>query len=98
MSSVAGVMTEHSTELVETTFATGHRWRAGCLRIDRRIADEGRLAPPWTVDEAADLLWNQMYPDVLERLTGERGWTVERYRGLVTAQLLRTLVLPADPR
>jgi len=71
-------------------------WRGACVRIARRLADEGRLAEPWTVDEAADLLWIQMFPDVLERLTVERGWTVERYRELVTTQLRRALVAPAD--
>ena len=72
-------------------------WRGACVRIARRLADEGRLADPWTVDEAADLLWIQMFPDVLERLTVERGWTVERYRELVTTLLRRALVAPADP-
>lgn len=73
-------------------------WRGGCLRIAQRLADEGRLAAPWTVDEAADLLWNQMYPDVLERLVVERGWTLERYRELVTTQLRRALVAPGSSR
>lgn len=70
-------------------------WRGACLGIACRLADEGRLAAPWTVDEAADLLWNQMFPDVLDRLTVERGWTLERYRELVTAQLRRALVAEA---
>jgi hypothetical protein len=33
-----------------------------------------------------------MVPDGIERLTRGRGWTVERYRELVTIQVLRTLV------
>jgi AcrR family transcriptional regulator len=70
-------------------------WRAGCARIARRLADEGRLAEPWTVDEATDLLWNQMFPDGFERLTVQRGWSLERYRELVTLLLRRTLVADA---
>jgi AcrR family transcriptional regulator len=69
-------------------------WHEGCRRIAQRLADEGRLAEPWTVGEAADLLWNLMFPDGLERLTIERGWPLDRYGELLTALVRRTLVTP----
>jgi AcrR family transcriptional regulator len=74
------------------------RWHEVCRRIAQRLADEGRLAEPWTVEEAADLLWNLMFPDGLERLTIERGWQFDRYRELLTALVRRTLVTADDPR
>jgi AcrR family transcriptional regulator len=72
------------------------QWHEGCRAIAQRLADEGRLAEPWTVVEAADLLWNLMFPDGLERLTIERGWPLDRYRELLTALVGRTLVTPDD--
>lgn len=67
-------------------------WYDGCRQIAQRLADEGSLAEPWTVDTAADLLWSYMFPDVLDRLIGDRGWSVERYRQLLTVLFRRTLV------
>lgn len=67
-------------------------WHDACRRIAQRLADEGRLAEPWTVRTAADLLWTFMFPEVLERLTVDRRWPLNRYRQLLTALLRRTLV------
>jgi AcrR family transcriptional regulator len=67
-------------------------WRAGCRSVVQRLADEGLLAPPWTVDTAADLLWTFMFPEVLERLTVDRRWSLTRYRDLLTVTLRRALV------
>jgi AcrR family transcriptional regulator len=68
------------------------RWHEGCRSITQRLADEGRLAEPWTVDTAADLIWSFMFPETLQRLTVNRGWSTERYGELVGAVLRRTLV------
>lgn len=68
-------------------------WREACATIVRRLAEEGRLAEPWTIDEAADFLWNQMFPEGLERLTVQRAWPLERYRSLLTIMVRRTLVM-----
>jgi AcrR family transcriptional regulator len=70
------------------------RWHAGCQGVAQRLADEGRLAEPWTVDEAADLLWSLMFPDGIERLTVDRGWPLDRYGELLSILLRRTLVTP----
>lgn len=67
-------------------------WRDVCAGISRRLAEEGRLAEPWTVQTAADLLWTFMFPETLDRLTRDRGWPNERYRELLTVLLRRALV------
>jgi AcrR family transcriptional regulator len=69
-------------------------WLDGCRQLAQDLADEGRLAEPWTPDTAADLLWSFMFPETLERLTITRGWPPERYGELLTVLLRRTLVNP----
>jgi AcrR family transcriptional regulator len=71
-------------------------WHAGCLEVAQGLADEGRLADPWTPGTAADLLWSFMFPETLERLTVARGWPAERYGELLAVLLRRTLV-STDP-
>lgn len=70
-------------------------WHEGCRRIAQGLADEERLAHPWTVDTAADLLWSFMFPDVIERLIVDRQWPLERYSEMLMVLMRRTLV--ADP-
>ncbi len=67
-------------------------WLDGCRLIAQRLEDEGRLAQPWTVETAADLMWHFMFPDVLQRLTGDRGWPIDQYRELLTTVLKRVLI------
>lgn len=67
-------------------------WMQGCRHITQRLADEGRLAEPWTVDTAADMLWHFMFPDVVRRLRDERKWTLVQHRELLRVLLRRTLV------
>jgi AcrR family transcriptional regulator len=69
-------------------------WLDGCRQLAQDLADEGRLAEPWTPDTAADLLWTFMFPETLERLTITRGWPPARYGELLTVLLRRTLVDP----
>ncbi len=78
---------------VAALVAQGMRhWHDGCRVVLSRLAAEGRLAPPWTVDTATDLLWIFMFPDSLTRLTVDCGWPLDRYRTMLTTLLLRTLV------
>lgn len=70
-------------------------WHEGCHTIAQRLADEKRLAAPWTVDTAADLLWTFMFPETLERLTQQRRWSLRRYAESLTVLLRRTLVTEA---
>jgi AcrR family transcriptional regulator len=67
-------------------------WHDGCRAIVQRLEDEGRLASPWTVDTAADLVWSFMFPETLQRLTADRGWPTERFGELLAVLLRRTLV------
>jgi AcrR family transcriptional regulator len=53
---------------------------ACCQRLAAWLAREQRLAPPWTVDSAADMLWALMSFEVLEELLVDRGWSPARYR------------------
>lgn len=66
-------------------------WHRGCRRIAERLAAEDRLAAPWTVETAADLLWALMSVDLLEDLVEERGWTTGRYAEMLAMTALRTL-------
>lgn len=54
-------------------------WHRLCRRVARRARDEGRLAPPWTLETMADMLQALMSLDVLETLVRERGWSPEEY-------------------
>jgi AcrR family transcriptional regulator len=58
-------------------------WLKGSRRLMRWLDDEGRLAPRWSVDAAADMMWALMSIDVLDRLLNERRWSTRR----VAAQL-----------
>ena len=54
-------------------------WHRLCRRVARRLHDEGRLAQPWTVDTATDMLHALMSLDVLETLVLQRGWSPAAY-------------------
>ncbi|MBF8186061.1 TetR/AcrR family transcriptional regulator [Nonomuraea sp. K274] len=49
-----------------------------CRRIAGRLADEGRLAAPWTAETAADMLWSLISTDLFDRIMVDRGWSRER--------------------
>ncbi|CAN5159093.1 hypothetical protein BH20ACT5_BH20ACT5_01850 [soil metagenome] len=53
--------------------------QAGCRRLAEWLAGEDRLAAPWTVASATDMLWALMSFDILEQLTVDRGWSSRRY-------------------
>lgn len=50
-----------------------------CRDIVGRLERDGMLAPGWTSDEAAEMLWSLLSIGNWENLTLERGWTVDRY-------------------
>lgn len=64
----------------------------GCLSIVRCLADEGTLAPGWSVEEAADYFWSTASVTVWEQLTRERGWSQERYAERLPWVLRRVLL------
>jgi AcrR family transcriptional regulator len=81
--------------------------QACCQRLAAWMARERRLAPPWTVQTAADMLWALMSFDLLEELLVDRGWSVRRYRTHLAALFRSTflcdpgradeVVLPPEP-
>ena len=78
--------------------AAAHRDRylreqlAVCRSLARRLADEGRLAPPWTAETAAEMLWGLISVDLLERLLTERRWSRRQLADRLAVLLRSTFV------
>ncbi|SRR5579885_2575445 len=70
----------------------------GCLGTIQQVAQEGRLAPGWTVETAAEFFWSLLSVETWERLTIERGWSNDHYIERMQLAVKRALVLhiPAD--
>jgi AcrR family transcriptional regulator len=66
-----------------------------CMRLSRRIAEEGRLASPWTEESAADMLFALTSSDVVEGLMADRHWSRRKLAELL-GELLRRTFLDAD--
>jgi len=66
-----------------------------CRDLAARLDGEGRLAAPWTVDSAADMLFALMSSGVLEALTVDRHWSPQRYRDHL-ALLFRSTFVGSD--
>jgi len=67
-------------------------WHAGCRRLVAWLDREGRLAPSWTADTAADMLWALMSFDVLEGLLVDRRWSPTSYAEHLAALFRSTFV------
>lgn len=52
------------------------RWHECCTSVTERLATEARLAPPWNVTTAADLLCAFMSVQFIDELCDERGWGI----------------------
>jgi AcrR family transcriptional regulator len=76
---------EHSLEV----------WLGGCRHIARRLADEGKLAEPWTASTAADMLLALMRGEFVETLAVERGWPADQHTQLLATLFRRTFVTSA---
>jgi AcrR family transcriptional regulator len=80
--------------------AAAHRRRviagqlSGCRRIAQRLADEGRLAPPWTVASAADMLLALISSDLIEALLVERRWPKRKLAEHLALLLRSTFLAP----
>ena len=61
-------------------------------RIIQRIADEGDLAPGWTVESATDLFYTSTLPWAWDELVIGRGWSLDRYRDEMTRLLSRAFL------
>jgi AcrR family transcriptional regulator len=73
-------------------------WLRGCRAVTASLAREGRLAEPWTVEVAADLLWALMSVDLIEDLVEDRCWSEQLYRDRFATLVHRTLVKPRSGR
>jgi AcrR family transcriptional regulator len=60
-----------------------------------RIAAEGRLAPAWTGETAADWAWARVQPGSWAALVGMRGWDPREYTERTAGSLLAELVTAA---
>lgn len=64
--------------------AARHRTRvvraqlANCRKLAVWLDREDRLAPPWTVDTATDMLWALISTDMIEGLLVDRRWSRRR--------------------
>ena len=63
-----------------------------CRLLAQRLDDEQRLAPPWTVDSAADMLWALISTEPLDRLVSDRHWQPDQYAERFADLLRRTFV------
>jgi AcrR family transcriptional regulator len=61
-------------------------------RMAERLSELGELAPPWEVDDAADLLYAVTHFDSWRELTGELGWSEDHYVEAMSALLRRALL------
>ncbi|MBA3636204.1 MAG: TetR/AcrR family transcriptional regulator [Rubrobacteraceae bacterium] len=52
-----------------------------CRDIVGQLHRDGTLAPGWSLEEAADVLWTMLSISSWESLVLERGWPVSRYVG-----------------
>jgi len=63
------------------------------LPIVESLRSDGVLRPGLDVDEATDVLWALVHPDVWQLLVNQRGWSVDHYEqwclDAVRAQLLK---------
>jgi AcrR family transcriptional regulator len=73
------------------------QWRGSCRRLAEWLAAQARLAAPWTVPTATDMLWALMSFDVLEALVVDRRWSRKRLARRLSALLQSTFVAPPAP-
>ena len=66
------------------------RWLLGARRLAAWLAQEERLARPWTATTAADMIWSLMSPDLLDRLLSGRRWSPRRTGDHLAALLTAT--------
>src|SRR5215212_1847919 len=63
-----------------------------CRNIVERLHRDGTLAPGWSLEEAADLLWTMLSIRNWENLTIERSWSTSRYVGRMQELTKRAFV------
>jgi AcrR family transcriptional regulator len=66
-------------------------------QIAQGVRDRGGLPSGRTVDEARDIIWLCIAPEVYSLLTDRRGWSTKRYVAWVRNGLLQLVVVPPHP-
>ncbi len=67
-------------------------WYGTCTSLAAALDGDGRLAEPWTVTTAADLLWALMSVEVVDDLRNERGWSADGFADRLRVLVRRTLL------
>lgn len=67
-----------------------------CRKLAAWLEREGRLAPGWTPQTAADMLFALISTDLLERLLDVRRWTGRRLARQLALLLRSTFVAPSE--
>jgi AcrR family transcriptional regulator len=70
---------------------------ANCRRLAQRLREEKRLAPAWTVESAADMLFALISSDVIEALLRDRQWSRRRLSHHLALLFRSTFVSDAQP-
>jgi AcrR family transcriptional regulator len=70
--------------------------RAACRRLAQRLADEGVLAPNWTVESATGLLWAVLASDFLARLLEDPAWGPNQLAARLALLLRGVLTIGAE--
>jgi AcrR family transcriptional regulator len=66
--------------------------RSACRRLAGWLEDDQRLAPPWVVQTAADMLWALMSSAVIKSLLTDCGWPAGKYGEHIAVLLRSTFV------
>jgi AcrR family transcriptional regulator len=67
-----------------------------CRLLATGLAREQRLAPPWTIDTATDMLWALISSDMIEGLLLDRQWSSEKLSKHLAALFRRTFACESD--
>jgi AcrR family transcriptional regulator len=69
--------------------------RAGTAKLAHHMATKFGLRPGLTEAEAADILWALTSPELVDRFTRRRGWTLDRFQQWQAQTMADALVGPA---
>jgi len=64
----------------------------GCLQIVRCLQQQNKLAPEWSIEEAASFFRATLAIETWDTLTEERGWSKDQYIERIQRALKRVLV------
>lgn len=69
----------------------------GNASIARQLSESGALRPGLTVERATDMIWVLFSPEVIFRLTTDRGWSFDETETWLTNQLCAALLQDPGP-